>query len=463
LTFLAILLGFVIFETLLPLFNNLVGRMLDFRYLENYRLLLLIITTGLLTGLLSGAFPAWLISRSDPGAFLKSQVSMGPRHPGLRKTLIAFQFLVSAILIIGMLQMARQTRFMTHKDLGFSPEGVVRVPFDDSTNVRALRLQAIMSTYPEITGSTIHDYPVCASSNWTTVSWEGAQDDQYIRMNVNYADHGFTDLYGIRIRDGKGFLAEQLGTGPEGNKVLINQAAVETMALQDPVGKTLHYYLDYKDTLSGGEATIVGVMEDFHFLSVHNLIQPFMLRLFNEEQHGWSVSFRYKSADVSGVVEHLSEAFGQVFPEQVFEYAFVDEFHNQMYQEERKMSRIILWIALLANLIAALGLYGQIAYSTSIRTREVGLRKVLGAGFLQISGLFFREFLLLVLLANLGAWPLIFFAGRAWLRSFPYQAGFALWPYLTALALSLVIAMGSMLYHTYRSSRMNPTDSLRYE
>ncbi|MEZ5071222.1 MAG: FtsX-like permease family protein, partial [Bacteroidales bacterium] len=348
-------------------------------------------------------------------------------------------------------------------DLGYEPAGVIRVQFDDSTMVRVEHLQERLAAHPGIVSSSVHDYPVCASTNWTTVSWDGAGEDQFIRMNVNYTDPGYLTTYRIRLKDGEGFLRKQQGTGPAGNAVILNQAAVAMMQLEDPVGKKLRYGLDYKGYLSGGEATIVGVIEDFHFLSVHNIIRPLMLRLLNEEQTGGSLSVRFDSEDPSGVLALLREEFTAAFPGQAFDYEFVDEFHNKMYSEEQRMSRIFLYISILANLIAALGLYGLIAYATSLRTREVGLRKVLGANFLGISRLFSREFLLLVLAANLVSWPLVFFLTRQWLQGFPYRVGPALWPYLAALLSTLAIAFASMLYHIHRASRINPADSLRYE
>ncbi len=462
-TMVAIILGFVLFESFLPFFSKLVNRPLDFQYLENYQLLLLIIGTGLLTGILSGTYPAWLISNSQPGEFIHSQISRGNKNPLLRKTLIGFQFFISTALIIGTLGVLRQANYMMTKDLGFNPEGVLRVEFNDSTMVRAERLQQILAKHPDISGSSIHDYPVCASTNWTRVSWDGAQEGEYIRMNVNYTDHQYLEIYQMRLAEGKGFQGKQLGNEPEGNRVILNQAALKRIGMEDPIGKKLRYGGDYRGGVSGDQATIVGIIDDFHFLSVHNTITPLMLRLFNENHVGQSISVRFDTRDVSGIRDFIQEEFLAIFPGQAFDYEFVDEFHNQMYVEEKKMSKIILCVAILANLIAALGIYGLIAYSTSLRTREVGLRKVLGANFVTISKLFSREFSILVLLANLASWPVVYFVTRQWLQSFPYKVAPSIVPYVVALAVTMTIVNGSMLYHTHRASRINPADSLRHE
>jgi putative ABC transport system permease protein len=462
-TLIAILLGFVIFESFLPLFNSLADRDLSFHYLSNYPLLLMIVAAGIFTGLISGAYPALLISRSQPSEFLQAQISKGNKNPLLRKVLIGFQFFISTSMIIGMLIILGQAKYMMNKDLGYNPEGMIWVQFNDSTRVRIERLQGILSGHPDVMGSTVHDYPICESTNWTSISWEGAQEDDNIRMNVNYTDHLYLETYEIKLAEGEGFRSKQQGIGPEGNQVILNQAAVDLIQMDDPIGKKLKYGLDYKGNLSGNEATIVGVIEDFHFLSVHNIIRPLMLRLYNEEQTGWGLSVRFNSRDVSGIKDYIQEEFLSVFPNQAFNYEFVDEFHNQMYDEERKMSKIFLFIAILANIIAALGLYGLIAYSTTLRTREVGLRKVLGANFISISRLFSKEFIFLVIIANLASWPVIYFATNKWMEAFPYRDGASILPYLAAMMATMAIAYGSMLYHTHKASRINPADSLRCE
>jgi len=462
-TLIAIVVGFVLFESFLPFFGKLVNRPLNFEYIQNYPLLLLVMGTGLLTGLLSGAYPAWLISRSQPGEFIHNQISKGNKNPLLRKVLIGFQFFISTALIIGTLSVLRQANYMMTKDLGFQPEGVLRVEFNDSTMVRVERLQEILANHPDIRGSSVHDYPVCASTNWTRVSWDGAQDEEYIRMNVNYTDHRYLDLYQMRLAEGDGFEGKQQGTEAEGNRVILNQAALNRIGMNDPIGRKLRYGGDYRGGVDGNQATIVGIIEDFHFLSVHNTITPLMLRLYNENQVGQSISVRFNTKDVGGIRNYIQEEFLAIFPGQAFDYEFVDEFHNQMYQEEKKMSRIILYVAILANLIAALGIYGLIAYSTSLRTREVGLRKVLGANFATISRLFSREFILLVIIANLVSWPVVYFVTRQWLQSFPYKVAPSILPYLAAMLVTMAIAYGSMLYHTYKASQINPADSLRHE
>ena len=462
-TILAILIGFVLFETLLPGFSRLVNKQLDFIYLEDLPLLFICIGAGLVTGLLSGIYPAWMISRNTPNAFLHNRGSVGRSSSSLRQILIGLQFFISTALIIGMLGVIRQSNFMKNKDLGFEPENVIRIEFADSSMVRILRLQEVLSNNPSIACSSVHDYPVCESDNWTRISWEGSEDSEVIRMNINYIDHNFLDCYQMHLIEGDGFQGPQRGIEAEGNQVIINQAALKRMQIEEPVGKKILYGGDYRGGITGRYATITGIIEDYHFLSVHNEITPIMLRLFNEEQTGQSISIRFSGKEMSLIREDIQKEFLKIFPDQAFDYDFVDEFHNSMYVEEYRISKIIIVIAILANLIACMGLFGLIAYSTSSRTREVGLRKVLGADFVVITRLFSREFIRLAILSNLLSWPVVFFALRSWLQSFPYKVPHSILPYLAALAATIIIAYLSMIYHTYKASKINLADSLRHE
>jgi putative ABC transport system permease protein len=207
----------------------------------------------------------------------------------------------------------------------------------------------------------------------------------------------------------------------------------------------------------------VGIVDDYHFLSAHNPITPIMLRLYNGEMVGWSISIRLNGIDIKNTLDDIRKAYEMFYPEEVFDYEFVDEFHARMYLKEDKLARIVFYLSLLAVIIACLGVYGLVAFITSRRTREVGIRKVMGAGFVIITSLFAREFLWLIALSNFLAWPAGYFLVKNWLQSFPYRVDFSPLPYIAALLLTLLFALLSMLYQIFRVSRINPAESLRYE
>jgi putative ABC transport system permease protein len=461
-TLMAILLGFVLFETFLPVFNRLVSRELDFHYLDNYPLFLAILVVGGLIGTLSGLYPALLLSGYQPVRILRMQLAGGRKGPGLREVLVVIQFTISAALIIGTLGVLRQANYMMNKDLGYNPRNVIRAPVRDTTDVRMKRLREILLENPAIVQVSVHDYPVCQSDNWTGITWEGAEEEEYIRMNVNYADQHFLDLYQMRLLEGRGFTPDRLGSEQGGREVILNREAVKQMGLQDPVSKHIRYGLDYRIS-EPGEVKIVGVVDDYHFLSVHNPIMPLMIRQYDEGMPGRSMSIRINASETKKSLAYIQAKFMEIFPELPWDYHFVYDFHARMYREEQKMAKVIMALAVIAIVIACLGVYGLIAFTTSRRTREVGIRKAMGASFSVISFQFIREFLVLILIANAIAWPAGYFAVNSWLRSFPYKASFSVSPYLAALLLTTIITVLSMLYHTYKASSLQPAKSLRYE
>jgi putative ABC transport system permease protein len=458
----SLFLGFVIFETILPWFNHIVNQELDFKYLHNLPLFFSIILIGIILGVLSGIYPAILISGFKPIAILRKQIPIGNRNPYLRKILISIQFFISAVLIVGAIGVVRQTYYLKNKDLGFNPEFVIRVPLDDSSMLHINTFREQLLRDPRIVNASVHDYPVCNSENWTGIVWEGVPEGEFIRINVNYTDHHYLNTYQIKLTEGEGFTGPQKDTLTGGNKVILNRVALNSMGLKDPIGKKIYYYRDYK-RYKETEATIVGIVEDYHFLSAHNPITPIMLRLYNGDMVGWSISVRLNGADINNTLDNIRKLYEEFYPEQVFDYEFVDEFHARMYLKEDKLSRIVFYLSLLAVIIACLGVYGLVAFITSRRTREVGIRKVMGAGFVTITNLFAREFLLLIVISNFIAWPVAYYLIKNWLQSFPYRIDFSPLPYFVALLLTLIFALLSMLYQIFRVSRINPAESLRYE
>jgi putative ABC transport system permease protein len=461
-TAIAILVGFVLFETLLPVFNQLVSRNLEFQYLQNVPLFLFILVVGISLGLFSGLYPATLLSGYQPVQILRIRISKGARGIGLREILIGIQFVISAALIIGTMGVLRQANYMKNKDLGFNPRSVIRILFRDSSMVRIYTFRDLILQNPGIINASVHDYPVCQSENWTRISWEGAGEDEWIRINVNYADHHYLETYEMRLKEGTGFTRDRFGSEEAGREVILNRAAIQRIGFEDPIGRYIEYWGDYKIG-ELGPVKIAGVVDDFHFLSVHNQITPMMIRLYDEGQVGWSIAVRMDGINLPGTMEFIENRFDEIFPELPFDYEFVYDFHAQMYGEEEKMAGVVLALAIIAIVIACLGIYGLVAFTTSRRKNEVGIRKAMGADFSKISFLFLKELMVLIIIANLIAWPAGYFIVRNWLQSFPYQVGFSIGPYVVVLLLTILFTFISMMYHTYKSARLQPAESLRYE
>lgn len=452
----------MLFESILPLFNRITGQSIDFHYFQNISLFLFIIIVGLLLGLLAGLYPAILISRFSPLAIFRTQSTQGSKNPILRKLLITVQFFISVALIIGTIGVARQAYYLKNKDLGYNPELVIRIPLNDTSVTKINTFRSELLKYPGIVSGSVHDYRVCESTNWTRISWEGAQDEEFIRINVNYADQHYLDTYEMTLVEGKGFSDPQPGEGEAEDEVILNEAAVKSLEFDDPIGKKIRYGGDYR-RYTAMMPTIVGVVQDYHFLSVRNTITPFMIRPYQNRLVGRSISFRVEGNALQESMKLIETKFAEFFPEDTYDYEFVDEYHARMYTVEDQLSKIVFTLAVIAIIIACLGVYGLVAFTTAKRTKEVGIRKVMGARFFSISRLFAREFMILLIAANILAWPAAYFLVKNWLQNFPYRVDFSVIPYVIALLLSLFFTLMSMLYHTFRSSRLNTAECLRYE
>ncbi len=460
--FISLFLGFVFFESILPLFNRITGQNIDFLYLQNIPLFLFIIGVGFLLGLLAGIYPAILISKFSPLSIFRTQSTHGSKNPVLRKFLIGLQFFISVAFIIGAIGVARQAFYLKNKDLGYNPELVVRVPLNDTSMTKINTYRAELLRFPGIVNASVHDYRICESTNWTRITWEGTQDNEFIRINVNYTDQHYLDTYEMTLVEGSGFSEPQPGEEEAEDEVILNEAAVKRMGFADPIGKKLLYGGDYR-RYGRLNPTIVGVVRDYHFLSARNIITPFMIRPYQNRLVGQSISFRLEGKAMSESLELIKTKFTEFFPGETYDYEFVDEYHAQMYAVEDQLSKIVFTLAMIAIIIACLGVYGLVAFTTAKRTKEVGIRKVMGARFFSISRLFAREFMILLITANILAWPAAYFLVKTWLQNFPYRVDFSAIPFLIALLLSMFFTLMSMLYHTFRSSRLNTVECLRYE
>ena len=352
---------------------------------------------------------------------------------------------------------------MKNMDLGYDYNNIIRIEFTDSTMNRINYFKNILKKSPKISATAIHDYPINNAHNWTRIRYDGAQSGDYTGINVNYVDHNFTDTYNMKLIEGEGFIKAQSGTTPEGNLVMLNETAVRKFGMENPIGKKIYYGTDYRGRLEGKQATIVGVLKDFNYLSARNSIKPIMLRLYNEEQVGTSISVKFIKANKNEILKLLESNFTEIFPGQVFKYHFVDEYQNIMYSEERKLSNISAYLAILAILIASLGVFGLVSYSTAQRTKEIGIRKTFGAEVFNINWIFTRDFIGLIILAFIISIPIAYLWIDNWLDSFPYKVEFAIWPFLFALLLMIAVTQMTIAIKTLTVARINPTSCLTHD
>jgi len=456
---LAMILALVLAFALLPEFNQIVNRPLSLNLLDNWIFFMGLVLLVMLISVLSGFYPAFVLSSFRPAQVLKGKVSSGARNTLLRKSLVVFQFSISIGLIIGTTIILQQNGYLLNKDLGYNSEQMLVIPAGEpSQSMKTLRTELLKNS--NIKSAAMHDYMPHSSTNWCYISWEGAGPEEGMKMNVNYIDEYFISSYEMTLLQGRGFTANMRDW--EDNAVILNESAAKRIGWDEPIGKRLRYNIDYRSRDWGG-ATVVGIIKDYHFLSLHHTIGPIMLRLLPKDISGFRLSLKISTQDVPGTLAFIEKQYENIFPNRLFEYSFLDEDFEQMYLEEKKAGQVILHLAVIAIFIACLGLFGLSSYTTKQRTKEIGIRRVFGASVSRITLYLTKDFMMLVVLANLLAWPAAYYAMLEWLKNFPYRVGISWLVFIAAGLVAMIIAIVTVGLQSVRAARANPADSLRYE
>jgi putative ABC transport system permease protein len=449
---LAVVLSLPVIELLLPVFNNLTGKDLHIPYLSNPLTLLFLLGIGLAVGLLAGIYPAYYLSSFQPVAVLKGEPTGKGKKSWIRNALVVFQFTVSIVLIIGTLVVYKQLRYIQNRNLGFSRDQVVIIHKVDDLGKQFGAFKQELLSFPSIAGAANTSDLMGASFGdglYVPASRPDGQKQLIWRM---WVDPDFLATYKIELSAGSFFPAE---VQDERRVVVLNEAAVKILNLEDPVGQLL---------IEHGEShTIIGVVKDFHFESLHHPIKPFLFHPLGRDGGGQYLSVRIATADVRKTLALVEQTWKKYADNQAFEYEFFDEHFARVYLSEQKTGQVYLIFSLLAVFIACLGLLGLTAFITEQRTKEIGIRKVLGASASQVLVLLTRQFALLVLIANLIAWPVAYWISRNWLQDFAYRTNLTAWVFALSAGVAIVVALLTVSFQSIKAALTNPVDSLRYE
>jgi putative ABC transport system permease protein len=435
----------------LPVFNNISGQQLAVDYFGDTLILPGLIGLTLLVGFLAGSYPAFFLSSFQPVTVLKRERSRGSANSLFRNGLVIFQFTISIILIIGTLVVNRQIRYMLSKDLGFDKEQVIVIKDAYLLNqqVKAFK-QELMTNANVISVSGSFNFPGTAFDG-NTHKPEGTSDDRAVSLSVMVADYDFVKTMGMEIVAGRSF-SEEYATDP--NAYILNETAVELLGLTDPVGSRI--------TDNDRMYTVVGVLKDFHFKSLHHEISP-VVYIGNPGDRAGFLSVRIRPENISGTLSFLEQKWGELTGGQPFSYSFLDDDLAAQYDAEQKTRQISGIFSLLAVLIGCLGLFGLAAFTAEQRTKEIGIRKILGASVSNIVILLVKDFVKLVGFAFVIGSPVAYFFMGRWLHNFAYSTDIRVDSFLLAGALALGIALLTVSYQAIRASLAEPVDSLRYE
>ena len=445
---------------LLPLFKPIIGRELTLNFIQAPWLLAIFLGMAVTVGVLAGSYPAFILSSFPPVHVLKGLSKAGGLHSRLRKILVIFQFSISVALIAATIIVYKQITFMKNKELGFNKEHVVIIPGMSESFRKSYR--SIRSELLSLSGVIDVGASDLVPSRGHLIAPflpEGFADDQVLAMDYLDVDAHYIPAMDIAIVAGRNF-SEDLATDPD-ESVLINETAAKKIGWENPVGKR---FVFRPPPNSGGKVfyvSVIGVVKDFHLQSLREKIEP--LIIFFDYDSLLTLSIRIAPDNIPHTMGLIEKKWKELDPDRPFNYLFLDDSLDSLYRQEERLRTITFYFSFLAVLIGCLGLFGMASFTAEQRTKEIGIRKVLGASVPGIVRLLAKEFLLLVILANLIALPVAYFAMNRWLQSFAYRMNIRVWAFVLTAALSLFIALITVSYQAIRAALANPVDSLRYE
>jgi putative ABC transport system permease protein len=450
LTSIAFLLAFVCTELFLPEFNSIAGKSLSLGHLD-LASFAGFLSIALLAGLFSGSYPALVLSAYQPVETIKGTRGSTLRGASIRKVLVVLQFALSVIMVIGTLVVSGQLDYIRHKNLGLNKENLGCVYMYGSIREKHEIAKREMLKVPGVASLTITDQLptsiVSATAGW---DWEGKPAGTKVMMHFVNVDDDYVQTFQMNMAAGRFFSPEYT---TDSLAAVVNETAAQAMGMSSPLGKRL--------TGRGKTFTIIGIVKDFNFAPLQTKIEPLVLLI--SPPRPFVMVMRLKSDDLSKTIAGIEGVYKKFSPDSPFNFSFLNEEYDQLYLAEEHVEELTGYFTALAIFIAALGLYGLASYTAQQRTKEIGVRKVLGAStpglFLHLS----REFVFLAMLASLLAWPAAYVVMSGWLENYAYHAPLGFGVFVLASGLALVVVFVSVSYQTIRAARANPAEALRYE
>jgi putative ABC transport system permease protein len=447
LSIMGFLVAILIVEQLMPVFNALTSKKISL--FEDPRMLWGFAGITVFTGLLAGSYPAFYLSSIKPVHALKG-ISHSSRLSGLRKSLVIFQFALSAMLIAGSFTVHRQITFIRSKNLGFEKENILTFTLSESVagNLDAFKTQVKQIPGVEAIGLA-NQQPFRVLRFWNDISWPGKSKDQTISFDVMACDQGFIPTLKMQISEGRNFAPEDR---EDSKNYIINETAAAVMGLKDPVGTSIF--------TGSEEGRIIGVVKDFNHTNLHRKIGPLLITQKNNNRF---IFVRLNSKAVESSIAQLQKLHKTHDPDSPFQYQFLDETFNREYESENVMGKLSLIFASIAIFICCIGLFGLVSFITERRSKEISIRKVMGATGTAIVVLLSKDFVFMVLIALAIAFPLAFYLANQWLQNFAYRVNMGWDVFAAAGAVSIFIALITVSTETIKAAVANPVDSLRNE
>ncbi len=441
-------------------FNNLSAKQLHISDLLQPKYLAFLIALPLLVGLLAGTYPAFVLSSFNPIVVLKGKLSGGLKKSTLRNVLVVGQFTASIFLIAATIIVFRQLNFIQTKKLGFSKDQMLIVNGTGALGNNRDAFKNEVAKLSGVKGTTYAGYlPVAGSSrNDVSFSTEAVMSStNSVNMQVWNIDHTYIPLMEMEIVKGRNF-SKDFGT--DSNATIINETAAKLLGWDDPVGKKLYTYFQDGGGNNLISREVIGVVKNFHFESMKENIGPLCFRLAD---NSWATAFKVNTTEIKQLVSNIESKWKTMAPGMPFSYQFMDESFDSMYRVEQRTGKLGLTLAVIAILIACLGLFGLATYTAEQRIKEIGVRKVLGATISNIITMLSKDFMILVLIASALAIPLAWWAMNRWLQDFAYRINIGWWIFIAAGIIALLIALITVSSQAIKAALANPVKSLRTE
>jgi putative ABC transport system permease protein len=461
-TFLALLVGIGLVYILLPSFNTLAAKQLSISQLIDVSSIgYLLLGTGFV-GVLAGLYPAFYLSSFQPIKALKGKLWVAPQRQSLRSYLVVFQFALSVLLIIGTMLIHQQLHYIQTKKIGFNKDQVIIVKTGQTAESDILTFKNEVLRNPAIKMGTVSGFLPVTSTRWNDMWYPAGTTDQKQSVNMQEwtVDPNYIPTLDIKVVHGRNFMQ---GRVTDSTAVVINESAAKRLGYQQPIGKTIH-------KTGGEQLTIIGVVQDFHYESLRTNIEPVALvintaLLGNNAQKAFleAVSFRFNTTEISSTLASIEKTWKQIAPGRPLEYSFLSDEFDAMYRTEQRIEQLFTAFAMVAILIACFGLFGLSAFAAEQRTKEIGVRKVMGASVASIMTLLAKDFLKLVLIAIVIASPIAWYAMNRWLQDFAYKIDIQWWVFALAGLLSIGIALITVSFQSIKAALVNPVRSLRSE
>ena len=455
--FLALLIALGFTYLVLPLFNEVSNKSLQLSNLFDPKFIPVLVLLPLAVGIIAGSYPAFYLSSFQPITVLKGKLASGFKKSTLRSTLVVIQFSTTIILIIATIVVYSQLNYIQTRKLGYNKSQVLIVNNTEALGQHAKVFATELSGVSGISSATMSGFlPVSNSSRSdNTYSKEAVMDPKTgLNMQTWDVDEEYLKTLGMEIVKGRNFSKEFL---TDSNAMIINESTAALLGYDDPLDKKLYIYDDAKNLQP---LTIIGVVKNFHFESLRQTVGPLCFRL---KSSSGSAIFRINTTEIKSLLAKIETTWKKMAPGMPFTYRFLDDSFDEMYRTEQRTGKLAMSFAVLAILIACMGLFGLATYAAEQRIKEIGIRKILGASVNNIVNLLSRDFLFLVLISSVIAFPLAWWAMHTWLQDFAYRINIPWWVFLVAGVIALTIALTTISVQAIRAAVSNPVKALRNE